>query len=795
VPAATAAALCDLCGLDAARQPVVRDNHTFCCAGCANVYAILEESGLIEGDFRQSELYLQSLHMGLISNAGALAVETEPIPAATESKESVYRLSGLWCASCAWLIEHALGKVRGVLSAEVVFTSDLLRVRFYPQYVVPSKIVSLVESLGYRAEPSTGDSKQAAADRRDLLLRTGIAAFLWMNVMLFSLVVYASYFDGVSSWAQRTIPPILMALTTPAIFYCARPILRIAWSGLKQGVIRMETLVATGILAAYLYSACQIWAGGKHFYFDTACAIVTLVLTGKSLERGAKEKTIQSLSLLHQMMPSKARVISRDSERFVSADLVTAGMTLLVKPGERIPADGMVVEGSTCADESILTGESSPLRKSVGDPVAGGSLNGAGVVAVRVTRAPAESTLSQILASVERSLATRTPLERTVDRVARYLVPSVMLLALAVAGLCYASGLGIAESLLRAIAVLVIACPCALGIATPLAATNAVGSASRMGVLLRDAGVLESAHKLDVMVLDKTGTVTEGKFRLQDAWWEPRWAERGPELLASLESVSEHPIGRMIAGAVSKRSIPRNIEVFEGRGISGLVEGFAVKAGSRRFVDLPLDPFLERRVAGWENQGFTVIYCSISGEIAGALALGDRVRADAVALVGELRKRGIRTVLLSGDSCATTACIAAHLAVTEYQGEMLPAQKAQRVESYRKHGSRVAVVGDGINDTPALAAADLGLAIGSGSDLAAYTAPVVLMNPSLLKIPELLDLARRTSSIIKQNLFWAFFYNTLGITLAATGVLNPILAAGAMVLSSLSVVGNSLRAR
>ncbi|MEQ1948250.1 MAG: heavy metal translocating P-type ATPase [Bryobacteraceae bacterium] len=795
----TSSVTCDLCGLSTAAGTIARGSHKFCCAGCANVYEIFEQSGVIQGDFRNSELYQSSLKMGLISNPTEHAAPTLNVPEGTEVRESVYRLSGLWCNSCGWLIEHALCSEPGILSADVSFTSDLLRVRYYPQYVVTGRIASRVESLGYHAETSTGDTAPAAAARRDLLLRTGIAAFLWMNVMLFSLVVYASYFEKISPWAQRAIPPILMALATPAIFYSGKPILRAAWIGLKNGAIRMETLVSTGILAAYIYSASQIFLGGKHFYFDTACAIVTLVLAGKALEQGAKERTRSSLALLHQMMPSKARIVESNPvndnrERFVSVDALAPEMIFRVKPGERIPADGLIVRGETAADESLLTGESVPRRKNMGDEVSGGSLNGAGVIEVRVTRTAKQSVLAQIVQSVENALATRTALDRSVDRLSRIFVPVVMALAIATAIVCVVVGVPVAESLMRAIAVLVIACPCALGIATPLATTNAIGAASRIGVLVRDPSILEAAHKLNWMVLDKTGTVTEGKFRVQETWWSARWSGRGPQLFAALESVSEHPIGKAIAGNAPLQHHPQHIEVLEGRGIRGIVDGLSIAVGSQSFIAPFLEEPLRNLASGWEQDGLTVVYGSIEGELAGAIALGDALRSDAKAFVDELRGMGIQPVLLSGDSKVTTARIAARLGIEQFRGEVLPSEKLTTIDEYRQQGRSVAMMGDGINDAPALAAADIGIAMGSGTDLAAYTAPVVLISPSLLRITAALRLAGKTRRIVSQNLFWAFFYNTLGIGLAAAGILNPLLAAGAMVLSSLTVVANSRRA-
>jgi heavy metal translocating P-type ATPase len=791
----------------------------FCCAGCANVYAILLESGVVEkgGDLRQSELYQQSLKLRLVSRPETSA---PAIPPGTETREALYRLSGMWCTSCGWLVEHAVRREYGVTAAEVLFTSDLLKVTYCPQYVEPGRIPARVASLGYRAEEYSADAGSRGEEGRDLLLRIGLAGFLWMNVMLFSLVIYASYFEGIAEWARRAVPFILMALATPAVFYAAWPVHRIAWFGLRQGVIRMETLISAGVLAAYGYSAIQAFQGSKYLYFDTACAIVTLVLAGKAMERGAKEKTARAVAMLYRLMPKKARLDQEGRDRFVAIEAVKPGMPLLVKPGERIPADGVITEGSSAVDESVLTGESAPREKGPGSEVLGGSLNGAGVLRIRATHAAAESTLQQVVRSVENALASRMPLERVVDRVSRIFVPLVMGIAIATVGGGALFGLGFTEALMRGIAVVVIACPCALGIATPLATTAAIGAASRRGILIRDARVLETIRKVDVLVLDKTGTATEGQFRVRESMLQaatPRPAAMaraaGPSspgdapdaldpltLLASVEACSEHPIAAAVLRHAEEHGVARRpareVEVTRGAGILGVVEGVRVVAGNRHLLGsegVALPPEVDQAARQWERAGLTTVFVALDGVCAGALGLGDRLRPETPRLIAALRERGVRTILLSGDAAEVTAYIAAQLGADEHRGEVRPGDKAAAIRQAQQGGAVVAMAGDGINDAPALAAADLGIALGSGADLAMQAAPVVLMSGSLLRLAETFDLARFTLRVVRQNLFWAFFYNSIGISLSAAGVLNPILAAAAMVFSSLSVIGNSLR--
>jgi heavy metal translocating P-type ATPase len=788
---------CDLCGAAATKNPQLQTFRDvpkrFCCTGCLNVYAILLESGAIDTgqDPRETDLFQESLRLGLLGQAEA---EAPGVPEGAETKEALYQLSGMWCAACGWVVEHALRREQGIVSAEVLFTSDLLKVTYCPQLVPPGTVPDRVKALGYRAAEFGSEQEGDRREWQDMVLRLGIAGAMWMNVMLFSLVIYASYWEGIAGWAQRGVPFILMALALPAVLYSAWPIHRIAWFGLKTGHLRMEALISTGVLAAFLYSSAQAFLGGRHFYFDTACAIVTLVLTGKALERGAKDRSARAIAMLHRLLPRKARLRLEGQDHFVAIEALEPGTVLLVKPGERIPADGIVVEGTSAVDESVVTGESDPRPKAVGGEVICGSLNTTGVLAIRVTRCGEDSTLAQIVKSVQGALASKSPLERTVDRVSRVFIPAVLGLAALTVAVCLLRDLSATEALLRGIAVLVIACPCALGIATPLATTAAIGAASRQGIIIRDVRVLETFRRVDLLVLDKTGTLTEGVFRVRHAVLEHL------DLVAGLESYSEHPLAHALLRHAEGQGLGRmdasDIEVRPGRGLLGTVAGRRVVVGNRTLLadeGVLLPASLAARAEGWEAEGLTVAFAAVDGVSAGAMAFGDRPRDEAAAVVAELRARGIRTVLLSGDAPATTERIARAVGVDAWVGGVSPTEKAETVRGFQAEGKVVAMVGDGVNDAPALAAADLGIAMGSGADLATHAAPVVLMRDSLTRISGVFRLATLTLRVLKQNLFWAFFYNTLGISLAMTGVLNPILAAGAMVLSSLSVIGNSMR--
>lgn len=830
---------CDLCGLDCGtrplQQPVGEAARYFCCLGCMNVYLILWESGSIQAgqDIRQTELFQRSLKLGLISNRNEDAKQTPPpVPELSgDSEELILHVSGMWCTSCAWLIEHALGSMPGVVRAEASFASDLVKVNYQPQLLPPARIIGRIAQLGYRAQENSADSEAAGSERRDLIIRTGLAAFLWANVMSFSLVLYAGYFEQISSSVRRGLPFLLMAMATPVVFYCGQPILRLAWRGLLNRTIRMESLLALGILAAYCYSVVQAFRGEIHLYFDTASVIVALVLAGKLIERGAKEKVSQWIAQLHRMIPNKVRLLAKGGERFVTVDALRPGQIFVVKAGERIPADGMVTEGESHADESLLTGESEPVAKRAGQTVVAGSINLDGVLRVEATKSATDSTLARMIALVEQALSSRSHLERAVDRVSRVFVPCVIGIALLTFFLTWTlSGSGMAHALMRAITVLVIACPCALGLATPLAITAAYGTASRHGILVRDGRVLEMLPKVDAVILDKTGTVTEGKFSLLELALCEQPSEqtvlavasrssaaaRRPELssefspgnaqsealllLASLEQYSEHPLGRAVTEFAHLQGVkPRDavsLELHKGRGVTGIVEEKHIFAGNRRLakeLGVSIDGSTEGRARQLEEEGKTVIFMGWDGELRALAAFGDKLKPEAIELTKELKRRKLEVHLISGDSHATTKWIASCLETDSYAAEVLPEEKTAVVRRLQDSGKVVAMVGDGINDAPALAQADLGIAMGSGTDIAMKAAAVVLMSGSLRRIVDILDLSQHTMRVVRQNLFWAFFYNTVGISLAVAGVLNPIMAASAMLLSSLSVVANSLR--
>jgi heavy metal translocating P-type ATPase len=825
---------CGLCELPCGWQPVMRSydgrEKPFCCMGCANVYAILLESGALAAgqNIRETEVFRRSLELGLISNP---ETGTQPKPQievdpGKPTKEILLQVNGMWCSACAWLIERALRGLPGVVSADVFFASDLAKVTYCPQSLPPDSIAARIRKLGYEAGEYAGESIEARSESRDLLLRLGVAVFLWANIMGLSTVLYVGYFEQIAASASRFVPFVLWFLCTPLVFYCAWPILRTAAFGIRNLQIRMESLLALGILAAYSLSAAQTLRGQTHLYFDTAAAIVTLVLAGKLIERVAKDRASRSIARLYRLLPKKVRVLTAAGERFVSIDALVPGQVFLVKAGERLPADGIVVEGETHVDESLLTGEAAPVRKRISDSVVSGSLNVDGVIHVRATRIGDESALAQIIQLVERALSSRAPIEKTVDRVSRIFVPAVVLLAALEFAVLLATHSGVVPAMLRATTLLVIACPCALGLATPLAITAAVGRAARQGLLISDSRVLETMGTIDVVVLDKTGTVTRGDFRLAEyalnriqvnAFATSEHGDRTGSLstehhegamfldevlpfLAGLETYSEHLLGRAVVqyarehGVVSLEA--QQVEIHKGEGISGKIGGRHIFIGNQRLMRRSRcrwDTDTELRMRDFQEVGRTVALFGWDGIARGILAFGDQIKDGAVEMVENLRARGILVKLVTGDAWPTAAVVARKINVDDFTAEASPAGKARIVEELQRAGKRVALIGDGVNDAPALARADLGIALGTGADIAMGAAPVVLVSGSLAKVEEMFRLSSKATRVVRQNLFWAFCYNAIGLALALSGVVTPIFAAAAMLFSSSSVVVNSMR--
>jgi len=806
-PAAGPDGVCSLCGLRLPRHPQRAVMHgeevLFCCGGCRKVFLLLSESGLLAGDFRSSDLYQTSLRLGIIGRPDEDPGTVEALPSLQDASELVCHIEGMWCSSCAWLIEKVLASQKGVLRADVLYASDSVRISYRPEQIAPPSIAATIEKLGYRVSSPETEPDVRIEERRALLMKMGVALFLMMNIMFFSYVLYVGYFQELAGEMKSIVPWILLGLTLPSVFWCGLPVHRKAWAGLRNGAPTMELLFSIGIFASFFYSVRMVIAGGLNVYFDTSASLVALLLVGKILEVSAKHSASEGIRRLNRMLPNKVRILAPSGERLVSGDRLRVGDEFVVKSGEKIPADGVVVRGEASIDESLLTGESRPVRKGVGERVVASSMNVNGHLTVRATSVGDGTLLSGVIRMVENALSVKSPLERTVDRIARVFIPAVLLLAALTGLFVLVTAHNAEEALLRSITVLVIACPCVLGMATPLAIAAGIGSAARKGILIRDAEALQRAASASVVVFDKTGTLTEGRFAFRECRGPGRDERTALRLLGSLERSSGHPLAASLVAGCTQRGIglseAAETRIEDGKGIAGIVEGIRVAVGTEVFVrgeGFSVEE-ADRQWAELERaQGNTITYYGIEGEgRAGMCLFGDHPKEGGGDAVRALNARGIRVVLLSGDARGTVKAVADRSGIREYVADALPAEKVDRISQIQKDGGKVVMVGDGVNDAPALAQAEVGMAMGSGTQMAVESSGITILRDDVSLVPEALAIAVRTVKTVKQNLVWAFLYNSVGLVLAVTGLLNPLIAAGAMVVSSLSVALNSMRLR
>ncbi len=705
-------------------------------------------------------------------------------------------VQGMTCASCAGRVERALQRVPGVAGASVNLATERARVRTAGA-VARESLVAAIEAAGYEVRPGgtpeagtdTGDgttSPRTSREARHLLF----AALLTVPLVLPMLGMLAGEHWMLPGWVQ-------FALATPVQFWLGARFYRAGWNALRAGTGNMDLLVALGTSAGYGLSVFHLLQGSSELYFEASAAIITLILLGKYLEARAKRQTTEAIRALQALKPSTARVRTAAGDTDVPVGQVAVGDLVVVRPGERFPVDGAVREGRTHADESLVTGESVPVAKDVGDRVTGGAVNGEGVVLVETRAIGSETALARIIRLVEDAQARKAPIQKTVDRVSAVFVPVVVAIALVT---MLAWGLATQDwsaAILNAVAVLVIACPCALGLATPTAIMAGTGVAAGAGILIKDAEALELAHKVRIVAFDKTGTLTAGEPRLVEAIAVEGGRDALVALAAALQAGSEHPLARAVlrdaprvAGATGTRALP-------GRGVAGTVDGVDAWLGNHALMrEIGADTgTLEAQARELAARGHTLSWLATGGEgdarVQGLLAFRDELRAGARDAIARLQRLGIRTVMISGDNAGAAQGIADGLGIDEVHADVRPEQKVAQIRALKAQGV-VAMVGDGINDAPALAASDVGIAMGSGTDVAMHAAAITLMRPDLALVADALDVSRRTTRKIHQNLFWAFAYNVVGIPLAAAGLLDPILAGAAMAFSSVSVVANTL---
>ena len=705
-------------------------------------------------------------------------------------------IAGMTCATCAGRVEGVLRARSGVLSAQVNLASEIASIAFMPGAVSTESLIAAVQDAGYDASIAmSGEAERAARrerdrqrDRRELAMLAGAAAL--SAPLVAPMLVMPLGFDWMlPGWLQ-------LALALPVQLVAGARFYRGAWASLRGGVANMDVLVALGTTAAFSISFYALRMGGE-LYFESAAVIITLVMLGKYMERRAKRSTTDAIEALMALQPATARVERGDGVVEIPAEAVGRGEIVHVRPGERVPVDGVVIEGSSSLDESLLTGESLPVPKGAGEPVTGGAINGEGLLRVEATAVGDESALARIIAMVEGAQSKKAPIQKVVDRVSAVFVPVVVGVALLALGTWLALGHPLEESLLVAVAVLVIACPCALGLATPTALMVGTGAAARAGILIKDAEALERAHVVDTVVFDKTGTLTEGRPRLRSIVALGGDEDAILALAAAAQQGSEHPLARALIDAATSRSLSlpavADFRAVVGRGIEGRVEGAHVRVGSPVWMGA-LGHDLNAHTGAIEmlQDVGTVMLIEVDGVLRGWAGVADPPRRTAAAAISRLRAIGVRAVMLTGDNRRTAAAVAAQLGIDDVRAEVMPGDKAVEVEALRSEGAVVAMVGDGVNDAPALATADVGFAMSSGTDVAMHTAGVTLMRPEPLLVADAISVSRATTRKIRQNLFWAFIYNAVGIPLAAFGLLTPVIAGGAMAMSSVSVVSNAL---
>jgi Cu+-exporting ATPase len=722
-------------------------------------------------------------------------------------------ITGMTCASCANRIERKLNKLDGV-SASVNYATEKASVEFDPGAVAPEQLVAAVESAGYQAGMPAGVTEEPD-DSAPLRTRLIVSVLFSLPVLLIAMIP-ALQFDN---WQWLSLQ-----LATPVVVWGAWPFHRAAWANLKHGAATMDTLISLGVLSAWLWSLYALFIGdagtndmrmafdlipkagngGNEIYLETASIVTTFILAGRYFEARAKRRAGAALKALLELGAKDVSLLDADgNERRVPVDQLVAGDRFVVRPGEKVATDGIVEEGASAVDQSLLTGESVPVEKAPGDEVAGATVNAGGRLVVRATKVGADTALAQIAKLVTDAQTGKAPVQRLADRISGVFVPIVIGLALATLGFWLGAGEDPTFAFTAAVAVLIIACPCALGLATPTALLVGTGRGAQLGLLIKGPEILESTRKVDTIVLDKTGTVTTGKMALADvALVAGEDRDEVLRIAGALEDASEHPIAQAIARAAREQlgDLPA-VEHFtnrEGLGVEGVVDGHGVQIGRPSLMSewsLTLTAELDAARRAAEAQGRTAVVVAWDGAVRAVLVVADTVKPSSAAAVASLRELGLRPVLLTGDNETTARAVATEVGIDEVIAEVLPSDKADVVRRLQAEGRVVAMVGDGVNDAPALAQADLGLAIGTGTDVAIEASDLTLVSGDLRAAGDAIRLSRATLRTIKQNLAWAFGYNVAALPLAAAGLLNPVIAGAAMAFSSVSVVANALRLR
>ncbi|HLR35227.1 MAG TPA: heavy metal translocating P-type ATPase [Tissierellales bacterium] len=710
----------------------------------------------------------------------------------------VLLIEGMTCSACSSRVEKALNKVDGVEKANVNLATNKANINVYGGSIEADELVKVVENTGYNAEIEIKpdiDREKEAREKEIKSLKTSFIISAILSIPLFSAMFF--HMAGVENILTNGY--FQLALATPVQFIIGYRFYKGAFNSLRGGGANMDVLVSMGTSAAYFYSIYNLIKGVNEYYFEASAVIITLILLGKTFEAVAKGKTSEAIKNLMGLQPKTARVIVDGVEKDIPIEEVEVENIIVVRPGERVPVDGIIVEGNSAIDESMITGESIPVEKKSGDEVIGATINKFGTFKFKATKIGKDTALSQIIKLVEDAQGSKAPVQRLADKISGIFVPVVVIIAAITFLLWYFIGGDFSKALINAVSVLVIACPCALGLATPTAIMVGTGKGAENGVLIKSGEHLERAHEMDTIVLDKTGTITKGEPEVTDIIAFEEKEEEVLRLAASGEQTSEHPLGQ----AIVEKAKEEGIELVEGemftaipgRGIKTIIEEKEIYIGNRRLmyeVGVSIEE-IEEELLGLEEEGKTAMILSIDRKVSGIIGVADKLKENSKEAIKEMKEMGLDIYMITGDNERTAKAIGKEVGITNVLAEVLPEHKAKVIEEIKEEGKMVGMVGDGINDAPALAASDVGFAIGTGTDVAMEAADITLMKGDLRGIVTAIRLSHRTMRTIKQNLFWAFAYNSAGIPFAALGFLNPMVAGAAMAFSSVSVVTNSLR--
>lgn len=809
-------AVCYHCGLPAPESTfsteIAGKQRLFCCFACQTVCDTIHQAGL--QDFYQKTTESQPLappplSLNAASESQFNAYDSDAVQAEYMAELATVRsldllVEGIHCAACVWLIERALSKLNGLVKAEVNLTARRLHIKWDNGQLALSQILQTLANIGYAAVPYETDLAEStlAQRNRGLLYRMAFAGFAAMNMMWIAIALYAGANEGgFRTWFHW----IGFAIASPTLFYAGFPFLRNALLGLRHGHLTMDLPISIGALVTYFYSTYVMFSGSQigDVYFDTVVNFLFVILIGRYLEAMSKREALSATRRLFALQPKLATVIKENEPMSVPISAVHIGDAVLVRPGEKIPVDGLVIKGQSGVDESMLSGESQAVLKQVGDTVIAGSVNGEGAFTVRTEQVLRNTVLSKIVDLMERAQASKAPIQSTADK----LVPWFVLITLSLAALTFwywfAVGGEGEKALLAAVSVLIITCPCALGLATPMAIAVASGVAAKRGILIKQGAVLEYLSKVTQFVFDKTGTLTQGKLTVAKIQLGTGLDETQLiQVAASVEQQSEHAVAQAIVAAAKAQNIDlfevTDFDSFPGQGVIAQVGDTGVQIGTQTWLlergVIISDKHIEQ-CAAWEQQGVSCVCVIQSGNVLGILGLADTLREDAVDTLSALRQDKVTIHVISGDKQAVVAAITRDLGELSMQAEVLPQDKSEVVSVLQQQGEIVAMVGDGVNDAPALVQADVGIALASGTDVSAESADIVLNQPGLHKVLEARQLARQTLRTIKQNIGLSITYNVIMVPLAMMGLVSPLVAALTMPISSLLVIGNAARLR